>query len=347
MAEPGGGLGDLRGFDAGKSVKTPERILFIRTDRIGDVLLNLPAIRLLRQTFPKSWIALILDQSLKGLIDGHPDLDELIFVDASQIKKSPAARRDLCRKIRGASFDLAVISNPDKWMHFLAFWSRIPQRVGYERKWGFFLTRRIPDRKAVSGRHEIESNLELVGLVSDKTWDEKLFFPVHEKAAAKVKALLAQYKIEGKLALIHPGTSDPAKRWDPERFAEVSDHLQKKEGFSTVLIGGPEEAPAAAAVMKHVKIPTVDWTGRLDLSELAAFLSHPQVKLLISSDSGPVHIAWIQGVPVVALYSKGAPGSDPRRWGPRDSKSEVIHKAMPLIFSEEVCGLAEKILARE
>ncbi len=328
-------------------MKAIERILFVRTDRIGDVLLNLPAVRVLRQTFPKSWITLLLDRSLRGLLDGHPDVDEVMYVDAVALKQSSRARGELRRKMQSASFDLAILSNPDKWMHFLTFRAGISRRVGYGRKWGFFLTRRMVDQKAYSGRHEIESNLELVGLVSDKVWDGKLFLPVNDKALSRVEAFLGQVQKNGEAVILHPGTSDPAKRWAPERFAEVSDFLQKNKGLFTILIGGLEEASTAEAVIKNLKIPSINWTGSLNLAELAALLSHPRTKLLISSDSGPVHIAWIQGTPVVALYSKDSSGSDPKRWGPRHPKSEVVHKPMVLISSSEVCELAVKVLAKK
>ena len=81
------------------------RILFIRTDRMGDVLMNLPALHVLRQSYPKAWIALLLDRSVAGLFRGHPDLDELIIVDAAELKQSGRKRRKLAQELRKARFD--------------------------------------------------------------------------------------------------------------------------------------------------------------------------------------------------------------------------------------------------
>src|ERR1041385_7693586 len=89
------------------------RILYVRTDRIGDVLMNLPAIRLLRQTYPKAWITLMLDRSVSDLLNGHPDIDEVWPVSAGEIKKSFRCRVLLTQKIKQAGFDLGIASNPD------------------------------------------------------------------------------------------------------------------------------------------------------------------------------------------------------------------------------------------
>lgn len=321
-----------------------ERILFIRTDRMGDVLMNLPAVHLLRQAYPKSWITLALDRSLDGLLNGHPDLDEVMLIDAAKLRKNGAARMEFCRSLRCAAFNLAVVSNPEKWTHFSVFWAGIPVRVGWRRKWGWLLTRSLKDKKAISDRHEIDSNLELAGLVTDKKWDGTLALSADEDAKNLMDGLLAKEGIQGDIVAIHPGTSNPAKKWASERFAEVSDHFQKK-GFSVALIGGTQEIGTSEDVVRKSSLRPFDLTGRFDLARLKAFLGHPRVKLLISSDSGPVHIAWMQDTPVVALYSKEAEGSDPTRWGPRNAKSRTVHDSMASITAAKVCALAEEILA--
>ena len=77
-----------------------------------------------------------------------------------------------------------------------------------------------------------------------------------------------------------------------------------------------------------------------------ALFHRPEVRLLVSSDSGPAHIAWISGIPAVVMYAKNVPGSDPGRWGPLDSKSEVIYKPMSEITAEEVYGAVRKVIEK-
>ncbi len=116
--------------------------------------------------------------------------------------------------------------------------------------------------------------------------------------------------------------------------------------MEVVLIGGPEEKEISADVLRRSGVPVRDWTGELSLAELVSFLNHERVKTLVSSDSGPVHIAWMLGKPVVALYAENCPGSNPLRWGPLDKKSEVIFKPIDAIGAEEVWEAVKKVLRR-
>lgn len=311
---------------------------------MGDVLMNLPAIRVLRKACPKAWITLLLDKSLQGLLDGHPDLDELLYVDAAALRTSGAARSALRRQIRAARFDLVFISNPEKWSHSAAFWAGIPERVGYRRKWGFLLTRALDDRKAFSGLHETRLNLDLVGQVVCSQWDGKWEMPRDERAEKSVNQALADSNPK-EVIVLHGGTSNPAKRWGPERFAEVADHFENR-GYRTALIGGAEEKAVSSQIARASRHTPLDITGQLDLAELSAFFRHDRVKLLISCDSGPVHVAWIQGLPVVAIYSSDAVGSDPARWGPLDAKSRTLHASPASLTAAQVIAAAEKALKK-
>ena len=296
------------------------RILFVRTDRMGDTLMNLPAIRLLRQTFPKAWLTLLCDTAVADLFRGHPDIDEVMTVDTKALDGSFAARREIVNRVRRASFDVAVISNPSKFFHLVAWLARIPHRVGVDRKWGLLLTKRLPAIAAESPRHEIERNLDLASLASDKAWDGTWVLPADDAAARSVEARLsAECPGDAPVVVIHAGTSNPLKAWATERYAELCDRVFAGQKAAIVLIGGAEESGRSAEVAAKSRAPLVNWTGRLSLKELAAFLGHRRVKALVSSDSGPVHVAWMRGTPVVALYARDVPGSDPRRWGPRDA----------------------------
>src|SRR3989338_3184513 len=185
-----------------------QRILFIRTDRIGDVLMNLPAIRLLRQTFPKAWLTLLLDRSVAGLLKGHPDIDEMMVVDSRNLARSARDRWNLIRRVRKAGFDLAVVSNPNKFFHSLVFLAGIPCRLGYRRKWGFLLNKTMADRKDSAWGHEIDLNLQLASLASDKTWDGRLTIPVDPAASKRVENFMTEHRLENRnILLIHAGTS--------------------------------------------------------------------------------------------------------------------------------------------
>lgn len=328
-------------------MKPVHRILYVRADRIGDVLLNLAALRVLRLEFPKAWLTLALDEALKGLLDAHPDPDEILYFSRKKFSGSWGARLDLLKKIKTARFDLAVAANADPWMHLVLFAAGVRERVGWSRKWPFFLNRRLRDDKASASRHEIESNLRLTRQVTDRPWDGKLELPVEDSVRERVRERLRSAGLsDKKIIAVHPGSSHPAKRWSESHFAVLCSLIIKDGSLSVVLIGGPEECGPSQNIQKLSKGPLVDWAGELTLAELNAFLGSGNVLALVSSDSGPVHIAWIGGTPVVALYAKNCPGSDPARWGPRDERSEVIFKNMEDIAPEEVYAALNRVLKK-
>ena len=320
------------------------RILFVRSDRLGDVLMNLPAIRVLRQTYPKAWMALAVDKAVSNFFKDHPDLDEIIVLDAAELSRNRQKRWELIRKIRAARFDLAVVSNPSKFFHLLLFLSGIPIRAGWRRKWSFFLNRSLPDLKDKSARHEIDSNLDLAGLVSDRKWDGRYIMPEDKKSAEQVEVLLNDVDASLPIVAIHPGTSNPQKKWPSECFVALCGQLQASGQCGVVLIGGEEEMDLSREIARKLSKPALDLTGRLTLKELAAFFKNPRVKTLVSSDSGPVHVAWMSGKPVVVFYSKNASGSNPVRWGPRDQKSEVIFKTIDEVTVNEVFDRVRRLL---
>jgi ADP-heptose:LPS heptosyltransferase len=165
-------------------------------------------------------------------------------------------------------------------------------------------------------------------------------------AAANVEKLMIAAG-DAYVVAVHAGTSNPEKKWAAVKFAELCSRIAAKPRLRPVLFGGPEEKIASSEVARLSPSGTLDWTGRLSLQELAAFLAHPRVLSLVSVDSGPAHVAWISGKPAVILFAKNAVGSDPAKWGPRDGgKSEIIHKNMPEIGVDEVFSALERALAK-
>ena len=321
------------------------RILYVRTDRIGDVLMNLPAIGVIRRNYPKVFLTLLVDRSVAGLLDHHPDLDEIMTIDVRQIAERAAARCRLLNKIRAARYDLAIISNPSKFFHWLSFACGIPLRVGWRRKWSFFLNRTLDDRKTKGLKHEIDANLSLVYLVCRERWDGTVRLVTDEKTTFKIRGLLDEARAGKQTIVIHTGTSNPEKRWPKENFIKLCRRIQERGAGFLTFIGAEEETAVAQEIISHLRYPALDLTGKTSLRELVALFLDARVRALVSSDSGPVHVAWMSGKPVAAFYASNVPGSDPARWGPRDQKSEVIFKAMNEITAEEAFERLERVLA--
>ena len=320
-----------------------DRILYIRTDRMGDVLMNLPALHQLRQNFPKAWLTLLADRSVAAFFKGIPDLDEVMEVDPDELKRG-GARRSLKKAVRAARFDMAVISNPGKSSHWLAFACGIPARLGWRRKWPFLLTRSLPDTKDCGARHEIDANLALVSLVCGKKWDGTLDLGRDEKAALEIKKILDEAVGEGSVIAIHAGSSNPLKKWPLENFERLCRTIRDQKKYQLVFIGAEEEFAHAQTILRYLGGGGMNLCGKTSWRQLASFFADERVKTMVSSDSGPVHVAWMSGKPVVALYAKDCPGSGPARWGPRNDGSEIIYKPMREISPEEVLEKLKKVL---
>ncbi len=324
-----------------------ERILFIRSDRMGDVLMNLPAIRCLRQNFPKAWLTWMVDRSVAPLLRDHPDVDEILEIDNTKLQDA-AYRRELIARVRKIRFDMGIASNAEKFFHWMLFRAGVRERIGWSRKWGFLLNRSLRDDKASAARHEVDSNLKLVGLAGPKAWDGTWRLPLDSAAVSAVEKRLTKEfpELEVPVVVVHAGTSDPEKRWPAAKFAAVCEGLLKSGRARIVLIGGSEEEAQSRELFSRLSEGARDWTGALSPKELSALLHAPRVKTLVSVDSGPVHIAWLHGKPVVALYAKNTPGSNPMRWGPQSDRSVAIYKNIDDISAEEVGSAVEGVLAR-
>ena len=188
--------------------------------------------------------------------------------------------------------------------------------------------------------------MKLAYLAGGQTWDKDISLPYDEHAVGRISKKLAPILLETpSLIAVHTGTSHPQKRWETARYIELCRRILTESKRGVLLVGGPEEKSAAQSIRQEV--PGVhDWTGETTLSELAALFRHPRISALISSDSGPVHVAWIAQTPVVAFYAMDLKGSDPVRWGPKDDVSEAIHKPLKEIEVSQVMSALHRVLLR-
>ncbi|MBI4322952.1 MAG: glycosyltransferase family 9 protein [Candidatus Omnitrophica bacterium] len=320
------------------------RLLFIRTDRLGETLLNLPVLHALRTALPHASIILMTHPALRELLDGHPDLSD---VREEPVMPGPWWWRAwrLSRVWRAWKPDTLIISNPKKEYHLAAWLAGIPIRVGYDRKWGWLLTHRLADRKALGACHEITYNMGLLANLKLPLQETSvLTLPVSKQAEESFSQLMNRLGVgnEERLVSVHPWTSNPKKQWPLERFRMLLDRLGSIPGVRPMLIGGPQERARAGEVLPGVSPRLMNLIGRLSLKELAACLRRARV--VITNDSGPMHLAAAVGTPVVALFGTEDAGSHPRRWGPWGSGHTVIHKPLEEITVEEVLAAVQRYL---
>lgn len=335
----------------------PHRILVIRLDRLGDVILSTPVLQVLRRQFPHAFIAMMVRPACRDAVLGNPSLNEVILYEKEGIHRSLRGTLRFARQVRRYNFDTALVLHPSNRSHWIPWLARIPVRIGYRRKCGWLLTHRLPHRKQEGNQHEAAYTLELLavfGIIpppvsvrhgrtvtseataevasSDQTGGgitppaPQPFMPLHAEAVHRVEALLSEASIQPaqRLVAIHPSASCISKRWMPERFARVADRLIGEQGVRICLVAGEADARYAnqvAALMEH---PSLNVAGRLSVGELAALLQ--RCRLLISNDSGPVHVAAAVGTPVVDIFGRNQRGLSPQRWGPLGAGHVILHK---------------------
>ena len=305
-------------------VSEPKKILIVRPDRIGDVILSTPVIKNLKLAFPQSYIAFMCRPYTRETLEGNPNLDEVIVYDKYGKDKSPLATVRFALNLRKYHFDWAIILHPTNRAHLIAFLAGIPVRVGWDRKLGQLLTKKIKHTKQQGKKHESEYTLDLLRALNIPIKSKDTYFPVLSEATARIEELLkAQGVTENdKLIVIHPSASCPSKRWPQEHFLKLIELLKDKGGFKIAAITSEGEREFGEEAAKKSEV--IDLRGKLSISEIGALLK--RASLFISNDSGPVHIAASLNTPVISIFGRKDPGLSPRRWGPQGKNSYYFHK---------------------
>jgi heptosyltransferase-2 len=338
-----------------------QRILLVRTDRIGDLLLTTPVFKSLREHYPASFIAALVSSATRAIVDGNPYIDEVIVLDKEKKHQGFLATLRLAQEIRRRRFDVAVILHPTVRVHFLCYLAGLRERIGYDRKAPYFLTRTIPHRKQEGARHESAYNFDLLEPLGVTTASQEMYMPVDASSERAIEEVLRKNGLEAapRLVALHPSASCPSKRWPLDRFGHVIDALVRQEKARVVIIGGPGHEGFGRDLARLAREQVVDLSGQLDLGALASLLR--RCRLLISNDSGPVHLAAAVGTPVISIFGRRQPGLSPRRWAPLGASSVSLHhetdcapclahacvrgfKCLMAVTEDEVLGHARRIL---
>jgi len=320
------------------------KIVILRTDRIGEVLLSTPVIEALYKRFPGVKISFVTSPYSADIVSDRQDIDKVIIFDTFS-RRLPAWKAiGLADKLRPESFDMAIILNPHKILHLGCFLAGIPIRVGFNRKWPFLLTHKVDDKRAAARMHEVEYNLELLRIID--IYSDKLspLMPVSNKSNVFVDSIFKQKGIKGKnkIVVIHPGSSNAKKQWGIENFKKIAKGLAETGRIDIVIIGDISEKHLSDKITSVISKNVYDLTGLLTIKQLAAFLKRADI--LITNDNGPMHIAAAVGTRTIAIFNKDATGSNPLRWGPCGDGHTVFYKDLNEIKPEEVVKTANNIL---
>lgn len=278
-------------------------ILIIKPGAMGDLLQLTPTLRALRQAVPGAEIDVMVGTMASGdIFRYHPSVSQVLVCDKSKSGQLP----ELWRQIRRRSYDLVVNYQRSNWRTWLLASAAFPCRLLTYHK----------SRDQV--RHAVEDHLAAVAPLGIGTSDLRLelrYAPEHE---AYAEQLWRENGLAGETVVaLNPGASHPVNRWSTAHFAGLTDALAA-DGIRCVLIGGPGDRPLAEDIVRRAASRPLVLTGTTRLLQLGAVLS--RCALLVSGDTGPMHLATAVGTRVAALFG----AADPARTGPVGTGHRVI-----------------------
>lgn len=299
----------------GGAAGVPRKVLVIRTDeRVGNVLLTIPLLRALRRGLPDAELVFLHAASKASLVRGLPYADRLVPFEKKAFFRKPWRFFALLAALRRERFDVAVEAG-----HYHAFSltaALLARAVGAGRTVGHdrgdaqaLLDVVVPPPPGVV--HDVSVKLSLLGPLGIPPAGLELETPLAADAAsrAEARALLAAAGLDGaRVLVVNPGARKADRRWAPERYAAAAARLAARFDLAPLVIWGPGEEELARAVVGAAG-PRARMAPPTDLRQLAALLR--EAALVLTNDTGPMHLAVAAGAPTVAVFLVG----DHERWG--------------------------------
>lgn len=292
-----------------------ERILAVRLDAMGDLLMTTPAIRAIRESRPGARLGLLTSPGAAEVARLIPELDEVLPYPAPWLKPTPpggalpARDRAFVAELAARRYDAAIVFTVHTQSALPALLTThlagIPLRLAHVRENPYHLaTDWVVDPEAdAPTRHEVQRQLDLVGAVGYRAGDEHLSIRVPPDAARRMRTLTGRLGLrhDGRWLVAHPGASAPSRRYPPAQWAKALGRLVHEDGWRVVLTGGQDEIGLVERIRTEMAVPSSSLAGRLSVAELAALLA--MAPLLVANNTGPVHLAAAVATPVVVLYA--------------------------------------------
>lgn len=345
------------------------RVLGVRLDTLGDVMMTGPALRAMKESAPGRHVTVLTSSSGAEAARLMPFVDDILVYEAPWMKsgsgqESAAADRSFIERLRAGHFDAAAIftvysQNPLP-AALVCYLADIPLRLGHSRENPYRLLTdwvREPEPETCI-RHEVRRQLDLVATVGAYTADERLSLTIPPEARERVNVLLEPFAEEppDRWVVIHAGATAASRRYPPEHFAAVGRRLIDELGCRLFFTGTAAEEELVEFIRGAMRAPSHSLVGRLSLSELAALLE--RMALLISNNTGTVHVAAAAGTPLIDLYALTNPQHTPWHVPHRVLSHDVPckfcykstcpeghHDCLRLVLPDEVVRAAAELLA--
>ena len=303
----------------------PNRILVVKLDHLGDVLLATPVFSNLRQAYPNAELHALTGTWSRVVLEKHPDVNKVLAYNSPAFCRTgePASLKQtfqLYRALRRQKYDLMVELRGDWRVAWFALLRVTPKRLDraalqVANKLGF---------PQFTGIHETTRNLNILHKAGIPTPIQTTTFLITAEDKKWASDFLATLPInrERPLIAIHPGSPIPIKRWMPERYAELADWLIAQKRAEILFVGVEDEIPIITEIQAQMRMASNNIAGKTTLTQLASILHTCNV--FIGNDSGPMHLAAAVGTQTIGLYGPG----DPTRFGPVGPKCQTIRRKL-------------------
>jgi lipopolysaccharide heptosyltransferase II len=282
------------------------RILIVNVNWVGDVVFSTPLIKALRKKYPQAHIACMIPPRCKEALELNPRLNELIIYDEDGVHRSPLGKLRLIAGLKARRFDAAILLHRSFTRSFMVFLAGIPRRIGYQRRKRDFLVTDVVELPPEDA-HRVDFFLNLGKPLGIPTDDRNYEFFISEEDRRKARGILNTDGVgdSDKIIAINPGGNWDPKRWPRENFARAADEIADRFNAKIVITGAKKDIPLAQAIGTLMNRRPAIVCGKTTLRETAAIFE--KAALVVSNDSGPLHIAVAMGAATVAIFGPTSP----------------------------------------
>lgn len=292
-------------------------VLVYRPRYVGDVLLTIPTLRQLRESFPVARITFLASPSVRQIVEQCPYVDETLILDRGGRHKGLAGKLRLVAELRKRKFDLALVLMRSFSSAVISYLAGARYRAGFSTELrSLLLTHPVAYRK---NEHEAScflSVLESLGVECSPP-QMQVWIPPEAHRYAEDWFRASSIRPEEPVLFVNPGGQSDTRCLSPARLAGLADKASKRHGYRVIVIWGPGEEGPACQVMEAMHTPA-ELAPRTSLLELAALFARGDV--LLTHDSGPLHLAAAVGIATVAVFGP----SSPAKWNPRGDRNLYV-----------------------
>ncbi len=279
-----------------------KKILFIQTAFPGDAVLTLPALQMLKQINPDSWIEVLCIPTTEEIFLAAPYVDNTIVIDKRNEHKSLRSIIKFARHLRERKYDVIYSAHRSLRTSLIVLLSEVTESYGFSNSSMKYVYKNTVQYELK--KHEVQRNLDLIGFNYDsKSWQIRPTLKFSQKVCEKVNHFLVDIEPENLIA-IAPGSIWATKRYPVEKWKKVVSYFSEKN-YSVLLIGGKDDAKLCDSMSEYFSGKVFNAAGKFSMVESINLLT--RCKLLISNDSAPTHFGMCAGIKVLTLYCSTVP----------------------------------------